>query len=336
MIHKRISDTIGNTPMIELPIKKENNWNLLLKLEKFNPGQSMKDRMALNMINQAEIDGRLKPNGTIIESSSGNTATGLALIAAERGYRFIAVVDHHAAKDKIGIIKAYGGEIRFVDSSNYGENEVAVKERESLAAKLSQEIPNSVFLQQADNPANAEGYYKTLGQEIINQTRGKVSMLIGSVGTGGSLSGTAKRLKEYDSTIQIVGVEPYGSVVFGGPNLPYFQSGTGNPGNVEIGKNVEYSLIDKGLTVTDKEAFNTARFLSREKGILVGGAAGGVIYKAIQLIRNQIGDGNLVTIVADGGEKYLDTVFNDKWMQYRDLMDETVEDELGILLNHNR
>ena len=158
-------------------------------------------------------------------------------------------------------------------------------------------------------------------------------MLIGSVGTGGSLSGTARRLKEYDQSIQVIGVEPYGSVVFGGPNLPYFQSGTGNPGNVEIGKNVDYSLIDQGITVTDKEAFNTARYLARERGILVGGAAGGIIYKAMKLIREQIGTGTMVAIIADGGEKYLDTVFNDKWMEYRELIDHVIEEEVEGLLN---
>ncbi|MGX9725972.1 MAG: PLP-dependent cysteine synthase family protein [Candidatus Electronema sp. VV] len=328
-----MSEIIGNTPMLEIPIKTENDWRLLLKLEKFNPGQSMKDRMALNMINQAENDGRLQSGGTIIESSSGNTATGLALVAAERGYRFIAVVDHHAAKDKIAIIKAYGGEIRFVDSSKYKENEVAVKEREILAAKLAQEIPNSIFLQQADNPANADAYYKTLGQEIIDETRGELSILIGSVGTGGSLSGTARRLKEHNPTIQVVGIEPYGSVVFGGPNLPYFQSGTGNPWNVEIGKNVNYSIIDRGMTVTDREAFNTARYFARKKGILVGGAAGGIIYKAIEIIREQMDTGILVAIIADGGEKYLDTVFNDEWMSNRELIDLDIEEKIKNLLN---
>lgn len=319
--------------MLEFPVKTQNDWRILLKLEKFNPGQSMKDRMALNMVNQAEIDGRLQPGGIIIESSSGNTATGLALVAAERGYRFIAVVDHHAAKDKIAIIKAYGGEIRFVDSSKYKENEVAVKEREILAAQLAQKIPNSIFLQQADNPANADGYYKTLGQEIIDETKGELSILIGSVGTGGSLSGTARKLKEHNPAIQVIGVEPYGSVIFGGPDLPYFQSGTGNPMNVEIGKNVDYSLIDRGMTVTDKEAFNTARYLAREKGIFVGGAAGGIIYKAIEVIREQMDTGMLVAIIADGGEKYLDTVFNDEWMSNRELIDLDIEEQIKNLLN---
>lgn len=332
MAFEKISEMIGNTPLLRLPVPNDTNSELFLKLEKFNPGQSMKDRMALNMVITAENEGKLKTGGTIIESSSGNTGTGLALIAAERGYKFIAIVDHHAAKDKIATMKAYGADIRFVDSSNYGTNRVAVKERELLAKKLSQEIPNSIFLQQADNPANAEGYYKTLGQEIIDQTRGRISTLIGSVGTGGSLSGTARKLKEFNSAITVIGVEPVGSVIFGGTDAPYFQSGTGNPGNVSIGKNVDYSLITKGLKVGDKEAFNTARFLARNKGILVGGAAGGVIYSAIQEVRSSFSPEVIVAIVADGGEKYLDTVFNDHWMQKNGLISDEIIQHLQQVL----
>lgn len=332
MIHQKISGLIGYTPLLELPIKKDNDWSLYLKMEKFNPGQSMKDRMALSMITQAELDGRLKPGGTIIESSSGNTGTGLALLAAEKGYQFIAVVDHHAAKDKIATMRAYGAKIVLVDGSKYKENEVAVKEREGIAQRLSEQIPNSVFLQQADNPANAEGYYKTLGKELIEQTHGQINALIGSVGTGGSLCGTARRLKEFHPKIEVIGVEPVGSIIFGGEDAPYFQSGTGNPGNVCVAKNVDYALIDKGVKVSDIEAFNTARYLARNKGILVGGAAGGVIYSAIQDIRSRLGSGILLAIVADGGEKYLDTVFHDEWMEKNELISQQILDQLQEVL----
>ena len=327
----KTSELVGNTPLLELPLNIANDWHLLLKLEKFNPGQSMKDRMAINMVKQAELNGELKPGGIIIESSSGNTGVGLSIIAAERGYKFIAIVDHHAAKDKIAIMKAYGAQIIKVDSSKYAQNEVAVKEREALAKKLSEEIPNSVFLQQADNPANAEGY-TTLGMEIIKQTNGKISSLIGSVGTGGSLCGTARRLKEFNPEIEVIGVEPFGSVIFGGEEKPYFQSGTGNPGNVSIGKNVIYGLIDQGLKVSDEEAFNTARYLARTKGLLVGGAAGGVIYMAIQQLRQKLVSGHMVAIIADGGEKYLDTVFDDEWMQKNNLISNEVENNLRLLI----
>lgn len=330
MIVEKVTQLIGNTPILRLPLKNT-KWQLLLKLEKFNPGQSMKDRMARNMVDAAEKSGHLKSGGIIVESSSGNTGTGLAIVAAERGYKFIAVVDHHAAKDKICIMKAYGAEIVYVEG-NFAEDEVATKAREMLADELGKKLPGAVSMEQADNPANAAAYYSTMGEEIISATNGYLDILIGSVGTGGSLSGTAQRIKDYDSKIQVIGVEPEGSIVFGGKPGPYFQSGTGTPGGVEVGKNVDYSVIDLGHKVNDPQAFNTARFLARNNALLVGGAAGGVIYKALEVIRKKEGHGIMVCIVGDGGEKYLNTVFNDEWMKSKGLLDEKVEKELeGIV-----
>jgi len=328
MIYSSISEIIGNTPILEL--KNNSQHRLLLKMEKFNPGYSMKDRMALNMLIQAEKDGLLNKNSTIIESSSGNTAIGVAMIAAEKGYKFIAVVDHHAASDKINIIESYGAEVIYVDSSRYAEDEVAVKAREELAKKLSKEINNSIFLQQADNLANSDGYYYTLGKELWYETNKKINILVGAVGTGGSLSGTARKIKEYNNKVEVIGVEPVGSVIFGGESKPYYQSGTGNPGNVSIGKNVNYSLIDEGIKVTDKEAFTTAIFLAKNKGILVGGASGGVIYSAIEKafrVEKKI-NLNIVVIVADGGERYLDTVFNKEWIAKKNLYCKKIERKL--------
>ncbi len=332
MIFDRITDLIGNTPLLRLPLKNT-QWQLLLKMEKFNPGLSMKDRMARNMIDDSEKSGCLKPGGQIFESSSGNTGTGLAIVAAERGYKFTAIVDHHAAQDKIRIMKAYGANIMFV-GGDFAEDEVATAAREKLAYKLSLEHPGSVCLQQADNPANAQAYYKTMGREIFSSTNGCLDMLIGSVGTGGSLSGTARYLKECSPNIKVIGVEPVGSIAFGGPPAPYFQSGTGTPGSVDVGKNIDYNLIDEGLTVSDAQAFNTARFLAHNNGILVGGAAGGVIYKALEIIQKQPGYGVMVVIVGDGGEKYLDTVFNDEWMQSKGLLSPSIEEELKAIVGN--
>ncbi|MFH1284105.1 MAG: cysteine synthase family protein [Candidatus Peregrinibacteria bacterium] len=325
---------IGGTPLLELPVRNP-NWQLYLKMEKTNPGQSMKDRMALSMINGAEQRGNLKPGGTIIESSSGNTAIGLAMIAAARGYRFIAVVDHHAAKEKINIIRAYGGEVVYV-GEGHAPDKVAVKEREEMAARLASEIPNSFFPNQADNPDNPVGY-GSLAQEII-EALVNVRILIGSIGTGGSLCGTARALKKNDSSIKVAAVEPKGSVIFGGPDGPYFQSGTGNPGSVEIAGNVDRSVIDENHWASDKEAFNTARFLAKSKGILVGGSAGGVVYKALELTHSREGGGNMVALIPDGGERYISTLFNDDWMHTKQLLDISVETHLRILmkLEHDR
>lgn len=323
-----ISDIIGRTPMYDLSIKNR-NWKLYLKLEKFNPGQSMKDRMALNMILQYEKDGLLKKGGSIVESSSGNTGVSLAMIAAERGYRFLAVVDHHAANDKIAIMQSYGAKVIYVQG-DYAENQVAVKERESLAKKISEQTPNSVFIGQADNMANSDGYYRTLGPEIYHETGGGITAYIGAVGTGGSLCGTAKYLKERKPTIKVIGIEPNGSIIFDGLPSPYYQSGTGTPGGVKVGNNVCYSVIDSGQKVEDSKAFTTARFLAKTKGLLVGGASGGVIYKALEYLHNnsRIDEGLMVALIADGGERYLDTIFNDEWMQNRGLIDTIAIDNL--------
>ncbi len=336
MIFDKVTDLIGNTPLLRLPLRKT-QWQLLLKLEKFNPGLSMKDRMALNMIDQAEKSGILKPGGKIFESSSGNTGTGLAIVSAERGYKFTAIVDHHAAKDKIRVMKAYGADIVYVEG-DFAEDEVATCARERLAKQLSLKCPGSVCMQQADNPANADGYYKTMGKEIVSATNGSIDMLVGAVGTGGSLSGTARYVKERYPFTKVIGVEPVGSIAFGGEPAPYFQSGTGTPGSVEVGKNVDYEVIDVGLKVSDSQAFNTARFLARNNGLMVGGCAGGIIYKALEIIQKQkesgVESGVMVAIVGDGGEKYLDTVFNDEWMMSKGLLAETVEEELKEIVDN--
>lgn len=332
MIFDKVTDLIGNTPLLSLPLRND-KWKLLLKLEKFNPGLSMKDRMARNMIDDAEKSGLLKPGGKIFESSSGNTGTGLAIVSAERGYKYTAIVDHHAAKDKIRLMKAYGADIVYVQG-DFAEDEVATCAREKLAKKMSLECPGSVCMQQADNPANADGYYKTLGKEIVSATNGCIDVLIGAVGTGGSLSGTARYVKEFCSFTNVIGVEPVGSIAFGGESAPYFQSGTGTPGSVEVGKNVDYEVIDQGLKVSDSQAFNTARFLAHNNGIMIGGCAGGIVYKALEIIQNRKEGGVMVAIVGDGGEKYLDTVFNDEWMMSKKILDKSIEIELeGIVDN---
>ncbi len=316
-----IVGTIGKTPMVEYPVSNP-NWKLYLKLEKFNPGQSMKDRMALSMIEDAERNGNLKRGGTIIESSSGNTGTGLAMIAASRGYKFIAVVDHHAAKEKIDIMRAYGAEIILVENG-HTDGKVAVKEREEMAAKLSHEIPNSYFANQADNPANPLGY-RSLAQEILNQVE-DLKALIGAVGTGGSLCGTARAIKAIRPNVEVIAVEPKGSIIFGGQGGPYYQSGTGNPPEADLPKNVDYRVIDGHYKVSDKEAFNTARFVAKKTGILMGGSAGGVLYKALEHVNNRVDRGKIVAIIVDGGEKYISTIFDDDWMLQKNLLDTSVE-----------
>ena len=318
MIVKNIIELIGNTPMIELKMKN-NDWKVYLKLEKFNPGGSMKDRMALNMINQAEKDGKIKSGGTIIESSSGNTAIGLAIASAIKGYKFIAVVDHHASKEKIDMIKAYGGNIVVV-GDDYKDNEVAVIEREKTAKRMADGMKNAFFPNQADNFNNRSAYIDTLACELIDDL-GNIDSFYGAIGTGGSACGTAMGLKKRMSKIEINVIEPDGSILFGGPGKPYFQSGTGNPINAPIPKIIDYSLIDHNYYATDKEAFNTCRYFAKKHGLLIGGSAGGVLFKALEDINKKNGTGKAVVLLCDGGEKYLNNIFNDEWMKKNDLID---------------
>lgn len=325
MIASKITDLIGNTPMLKLKMKN-NDWNVFLKLEKFNPGGSMKDRMALNMIEEAEKSGQLKPGGTIIESSSGNTAIGLAIASAIKGYHFIAVVDHHASKEKIDMIKAYGAEIVVV-GDGYKANEVAVIEREKTAKRMSEEMENAFFPNQADNFNNRAAYIDTLADELINDIT-TINSFYAAIGTGGSACGTAMGLKKRNSNTKINVIEPDGSILFGGEGKPYYQSGTGNPKDAPIPKIIDYSLIDNNYYATDKEAFNTCRFFAKKYGLLIGGSAGGVLFKALEDINKKNGSGNAVVLLCDGGEKYLNNIFNDDFMIKNELIDLGVEDKL--------
>lgn len=328
MIISRITDWIGCTPLLEFRVR-HNDWRLFVKLEKFNPGGSMKDRMARGMIDAAERSGRLKPGGTIVESSSGNTGTGLALVAAERGYRFIVVVDHHTAKDKIRTMTALGATTVFVGSDR-PDDRVATADREALAREIAETTPGAVLMGQHENPANAAAY-ESLSRDLVD-TLGSVSILVGSVGTGGSLCGTARGLKAHCPQARVLGVEPKGSIIFGAEGGPYYQSGTGVPPNVQLGSVVDYALIDEGAVVDDVAAFNACRFMARRFGLLLGGSAGAVIYAAAERLRSLRGAGTMVALAADGGEKYLDTIYDDDWMQQKGLLDRTVETDLAAVI----
>jgi cystathionine beta-synthase len=329
MLCTTVSQLIGQTPVMPIAVP-HSDATLVLKLEKNNPGGSMKDRMARSMVLAALEDGRLPPGGTIVESSSGNTGIGLALIALELGLRFIAVVDHHAAPDKIRTMRALGAEIRYVEG-DYREDEVAVVERQRLAAQLGAQLPDALFMNQSDNPANPEGYAGFV-EELLAQLPDGIDAYVGCVGTGGSMTGIAQRLKRINPAVRTIAVEPAGSIVFGKPGHPYYQSGTGTPAGDEIGKVLDYGCIDEGVQVTDTQAFETARFIARRYGVLVGGSTGGTIYKALEFIAAGKLSGTVVTPVADGGEKYLGSVFDDEWMAKRALLDPTIAEQLDAWL----
>lgn len=324
-----VSDLIGRTPLLQLCGTGEGS-RLLLKLEQFNPTGSAKIRMARQMVLDAERDGRLRPGGHIIESTSGNTGLGLAVVAAERGYRFTAVVDNHAAKDKLRAMAAMGAELVYVaDDGDDGPSPTA---REEHAAFLAANEDGAMFFDQHNNPSNALGY-RALAQELITDLGTGIDYLVSSVGTGGSLFGTSRELRRRGIPVTVIGVEPIGSIVFGGPGGPYWQSGTGTPPGAPIGDTIDYDLLDEGVKVSDVHAFATARAIARRNGLMLGGSVGGAVYAALRRLREVPPGSTIVTIVCDGGEKYLDTIFNDSWMRDKQLLDPTAEGEVKQMLD---
>ncbi|MFJ9357724.1 cysteine synthase family protein [Streptomyces mirabilis] len=327
----RVSDLIGYTPLLELAAT-ETGSRLLLKLEMFNPTGTAKIRMARQMITGAEERGELRPGGRIIESTSGNTGLGLAVVAAERGYTFTAVVDHHASADKLRAMKAMGTELVYVDDG--GSEELATAAREELAEEMARGQDNTIFTEQHNNPSNGVGYFP-VAHELHEALDGRLDVLVGAVGTGGGLCGTARELRTLIPDFTTIGVEPKGSIAFGGPAHDYYQSGTGTPEGAEIGALVDFGLIDEGVKVGDVEAFATCRAVART-GLLIGGSAGGVVHEALTRLAALPPGTTMVALVNDGGEKYLDTVFNDDWMHARELLAPATEREIDELLTKLR
>ncbi|MEV0413555.1 cysteine synthase family protein [Streptomyces sp. NPDC050448] len=327
----RVSDLIGCTPLLELAAT-ETGSRLLLKLEMFNPTGTAKIRMARQMVTAAEESGELRPGGRIIESTSGNTGLGLAVIAAERGYTFTAVVDNHACADKLRGMKALGTELVYVVDD--GAEELATAAREELAEAMARGRDNTVFTEQHNNPANGAGYFP-VAHELVEALDGNIDVLIAAVGTGGALFGTARELGRLIAGFSVVGVEPKGSIAFGGPAHDYHQSGTGTPEGAELGALVDFGLLDEGVKVGDIEAFATCRAVART-GLLIGGSAGGVVYEALTRLGSLPPGSTVVALVNDGGEKYTDTVYNDEWMSERSLLSPDTEREVDELLTKLR
>ncbi|MGQ4360583.1 cysteine synthase family protein [Streptomyces sp. SAS_272] len=328
----RVSDLIGYTPLLELAAT-ETGSRLLLKLEMFNPTGTAKIRMARAMVDAAEASGDLRAGGRIIESTSGNTGLGLSVIAAERGYTFTAVVDNHAAPDKLRAMKALGTELVYVVDDG-GAEELATAAREELAEDMARGHDNTIFTEQHNNPANGVGYFP-VAHELTEALGGDIGVLIGAVGTGGGLCGTGRELAKLISGFTVIGVEPKGSIAFGGPAHDYYQSGTGTPEGAGIGALVDFDLIDEGVKVGDVEAFATCRAVART-GLLIGGSAGGVVHEALTRLPSLPPGTTMVALINDGGEKYMDTVFNDDWMSERDLLSPETEREVDELLTKLR
>ncbi len=320
-----ILETIGNTPLIKLnKITKDLPCTVLAKVEYFNPGNSIKDRMALKMVEEAEKSGKLKPGGIIIEGTSGNTGMGLALAGCVKGYKCIFVTTDKQSKEKADILKAVGAEV-IVCPTNVEPSDP--RSYYSVAARLAKEIPNSFHMNQYDNLANRDAHYETTGPELWEQTEGKITHLVIATGTGGTITGTAKYLKEKNPNIKIWAIDVYGSllkkyhetgIVDMNEVHPYITEGIGED---FVPANYDMSLIDKFELVNDKDGAVMARRISKEEGIFVGYSSGTALQGLLQL-KNELKKDDLVVVaLPDHGSRYVGKVYNDQWMMERGFLD---------------
>jgi cystathionine beta-synthase len=323
--HKNILSTIGNTPMVQLhKVVSEIPALVLMKVETFNPGHSIKDRMALKMVLDAEERGDLNPGGTIIECTSGNTGMGLAIAAAVKGYKCIFTTTDKQSKEKMDLLRALGAEV-IVCPTNVESDDP--RSYYSVASRLSKEIPNSYWCNQYDNLSNRQAHYESTGPEIWRQTAGKITHMITGVGTGGTISGTGRYLKEQNPNIKIWGIDTYGSVLkkyhetrqFDEKEIyPYITEGIGED---IIPKNIDFDIIDHLEKVTDKDGALMARRLAREEGIMLGYSAGSALAGLIQLKDQLTPEDIVVVVIHDHGSRYVGKIYNDDWMRERGFLD---------------
>ena len=322
---KNILETIGNTPLVKLnKLTKDLPCLVLAKYETFNPGNSVKDRMALKMIEDAEEDGSLKPGGTIIEGTSGNTGMGLALAAVVKGYKCIFVISDKQSNEKIDIMRAVGAEVVVCPTAVAPDDPQSYY---SVSKRLATEIPNSWYVNQYDNPSNAKAHYESTGPEIWKQTDGKITHFVVGVGTGGTISGVGKYLKEQNPNIKVWGIDTYGSVfkkyhetgIFDENEIyPYVTEGIGED---ILPKNVDFSVIDGFTKVTDKDGAIYTQRLAKEEGMFLGNSAGSAVKGLLQLKEHFTKDDVVVVLFHDHGSRYVGKMFNNDWMKKMGYMD---------------
>lgn len=316
MITQSVDQLIGNTPLIRLRTfcDRQRGIELLGKLEALNPGYSVKDRSARQLLEQARLDHGLQPGATIVESSSGNMGHALAMLCATHRFNFVCVLDPKTPRSNVSLIQAFGGEVVMVDTPD--QHGSFQKRRIETARRIARERPNCINLDQYNNPAAIEAHSMTTGPELLAQTGGRIDVLVGAASTGSHLSGVARFLKSRLPAVRVVGVEPVGSVVFGGTFKPFLQNGLGlsfRPGNI-----LE-QYVDEVIRVPDIDAFRTCRSLARREGLLLGGSSGAVVAAAEQVAERATGRTCIVTILPDGGLKYLETIYDDSWLDLHGL-----------------
>ncbi|OAZ02806.1 pyridoxal-phosphate dependent enzyme [Flavobacterium succinicans] len=335
---QNILGTIGNTPLVKLnKIVNGVDALVLAKVETFNPGNSVKDRMAIKMIEDAEVDGRLQPGGTIIEGTSGNTGMGLALVAIVKGYKLICVISDKQSKEKMDILRAVGAKVVVCPTD---VEPTDPRSYYSVSKRLAEETPNSWYVNQYDNPSNAVAHYEQTGPEIWEQTDGKITHFVVGVGTGGTISGVAKYLKEKNPNIKIWGIDTYGSVF-----KKYHETGifdeneiysyiTEGIGEDILPKNVDFSLIDGFTKVTDKDAAVYTRKIALEEGIFVGNSAGAAIKGLLQLKEHFKPEDVVVVLFHDSGSRYVGKMFNDDWMRERGFLEDEITKAEDVIKDH--
>lgn len=337
MIYNNIIETIGNTPLIRLNnIASHLKATVVAKVEYFNPGHSIKDRIAIKMVEEAEKAGKLKPGGTIIEGTSGNTGMGLALAAAVKGYRCIFTMADKQSQEKIDILRAVGAEV-VVCPTNVGPEDP--RSYYSVAQRLGREIPNSIYVNQYDNPGNTLAHIETTGPEIWEQTEGKITHLVAGMGTCGTICGASTYLKSQNPHVQAIGIDTYGSIFkklhetgeFDEKEIyPYLTEGIGED---ILPENCNMEVIDHIIKVTDKDAALMTRKLARTEGLFVGWSCGSAMHGALEYARTLGKDDLMVVILPDHGTRYLGKVYNDAWMGDHDFLDKNTLLNASQILN---
>ncbi|MFO8030158.1 MAG: cystathionine beta-synthase [Cyclonatronaceae bacterium] len=341
MWYSSIVETVGNTPLVQLnKVARGQKGTLLAKVEFFNPGNSVKDRIALKMIEDAERSGKLKTGGTIIEGTSGNTGMGLALVAAVKGYKCIFTTTDKQSMEKVNLLRALGCEVQICPTNVDPDDP---RSYYSVARRLNEEIPNSFYPDQYNNLSNRQSHYETTGPELWEQTEGRITHFVSGIGTGGTISGAAQYLKEKNPEITVIGVDSVGSIF-----KSYFETGkfdkrhiapylTEGIGEDIIPENVDFSLIDEIIQCPDREAFLTARKLARKEGLFVGGSCGAAAWGALQYLRKNPlkPDDIMVVLLPDSGTRYVSKFYNDEWMRTNGFLDEVHRPDIeDVIASH--
>jgi len=332
-----VLDTVGRTPLVRIRVlARDSKAPVLAKLEAFNPGGSVKDRIGLAMVEAAERSGRLAKGGTIVECTSGNTGLGLAMVAAVRGYRAVFCMPDKVSIEKVNLLKAFGAEVVLSPTAVPPDSPDSYY---SVAKRIERDRPGAVLMDQYHNPANPEAHYRTTGPELWEQTAGRLTHFVAGMGTGGTISGTGRYLKEKNPKIQVIGADPVGSILkhyhetreMSEPHT-YKIEGVGED---FIPTATDFAVIDRVISCGDREGLNTTRRLAREEAIFTGGSGGMAMWVALQVARTLGADDLLVVLLPDTGERYLSKVHNDAWMRDNHLLDPTVT-RAGDLVDNKR